>query len=137
VGTSTTCDYSQQFNWGEPMRPGVMGCKNYYPIIYSSGTLHLNGNGYGQGILLVNGDLDINGQFEFYGMIIVRDDLNKSNGTAKIQGAVYAANLNLQDPKSFASGNQDVFYSKCAVESSLRGSAILTRVKERHWLQLF
>src|SRR4029079_8696030 len=113
VGTATTCDGSVSTNWGEPNRPGaVVGCQGYYPIIYSASSLHLNGDGYGQGILLVNGDLEINGKFEFYGLIIVRDDLVKSNGTAKIQGAVFAANLSLSDPLSWLTGNQDVFYSK-------------------------
>jgi hypothetical protein len=30
-----------------------------------------------------------------------------------------------------------VNYSKCAVESALRGSAILIRVRDRAWAQLF
>jgi hypothetical protein len=138
VGTATTCNRTGTTNWGEPNRPGdVLGCYGYFPIIYSSSTLHLNGNGRGQGILLVNGDLEINGKFEFYGIVIVRDDLAKSNGTAKIHGAVFAANLTLTDPLSWMTGNQDIFYSQCAVESALAGSAILTRVTQRHWSQVF
>lgn len=139
VGTATTCDRSGNFNWGEPFRPGtVAGCYGYFPIIYASGTLKLNGDGYGQGILLVNGDFEINGKFEFYGIVIVRDDITKGNGTAKIQGAVFAANLDLADPMSgWITGNQDVLYSKCAVESALAGSAILVRVSQRHWAQVF
>lgn len=137
VGTVTTCDYSVTTNWGEPWRPGtVAGCYTYFPIVYSSSSLHLNGNGRGQGILLVNGDLEINGTFEWYGIIIARDDIKKSNGTAMIQGAVYAANTTLTDP-TWMTGNQDVLYSKCAIEMALRGSAILVRVKERGWAQLF
>jgi hypothetical protein len=137
VGTATTCDRSSAYNWGEPSRPGsVVGCYGYYPIIYSSGDLHINSNGRGQGILLVNGDLDINGTFEFYGLVVVRDDISKGNGNALIQGAVYAANVNLGDPSLF-NGNKDMYYSACAVESALRGSAILVRVKERGWTQIF
>ncbi len=138
IGTPTACDYSLNTNWGEPWRPGtVAGCYGYYPIIYVQGGLKINGNGRGQGILLVNGDLEINGSFEFYGLVVLRDDLVKGNGTAKIQGAVFAANLTENNPLSWLTGNQDVFYSTCAVESALRGSAILTRVKERHWSQIF
>jgi len=137
VGTATTCDRSTPFNWGEPLRPGdVAGCYNYFPIIYATGDLHVNGTARGQGILLVNGSLDINGALDFYGLVIVRDDLNKGNGTAKIQGAVFAANMELGDP-TWVSGAQDVFYSRCAVESVLRGSAILERVKQRGWAQIF
>ena len=138
VGTLTTCDKSGNFNWGEPLRPGmVIGCYNYFPIIYASGSIHLNGNGYGQGILLVNGDLEVNGTFEFYGIVIVRDDIAKGNGTMKIHGAVFAANLTLADPLSWMTGNQDVLYSKCAIENALSGSAILVRVTQRHWAQIF
>jgi hypothetical protein len=132
-----SCNYNLNTNWGEPFRPGVTQCYGYYPIIYSAGDLKLNGNGRGQGILLVNGDLEINGTFEFYGLVVLRDDLVKGNGTAKIQGAVFAANLTAVSPTSWVTGNQDIFYSTCAVESALRGSAILTRVKERHWAQIF
>jgi hypothetical protein len=137
VGTAGSCDRSNDLNWGEPWRPGtVAGCYGYFPIIYSQGSLHINGKGRGQGILLVNGDLRINGQFEWYGLIVVRDDVNKGNGTAKIMGAVYAANTNLGDP-TWINGTQDIQYSRCTVESALRGSAILVRVKERHWTQIF
>jgi hypothetical protein len=138
VGTATTCDKSGTWNWGEPHRPGaVIGCYGYWPIIYVNGSLTINGNGYGQGILLVNGDLKINGQFEFFGLVVVRDDVDKGNGTSKIHGALYAANLELADPLSWINGNQDVQYSKCAVESALAGSAILVRVTQRHWAQVF
>jgi hypothetical protein len=138
IGTATTCNKSVQTNWGEPYRPGtVVGCYGYFPIIYVNGDLHMNGSGRGQGILLVNGDLEINGQLDFYGIVIVRDDILKSNGTAVVHGAVFAANLTLADPLSWMTGNQDVYYSKCAVESALAGSAILVRVLERHWVQVF
>jgi hypothetical protein len=139
IGTATTCDQSVWTNWGEPLRPGaVIGCYGYFPIIYATGSIHLNGNGYGQGILLVNGDLEINGKFEFYGLVIVRDDVTKGNGTAKIHGALYAANLILDTTsQSWITGNQDVFYSKCAIENALAGSAILVRVLQRHWAQVF
>ena len=138
VGTVTTCDKSGDWNWGEPFRPGaVIGCYGYFPIIYSQGSMHLNGNGYGQGILLVNGDLEINGTLEFYGIVIVRDDILKSNGTAKIRGAVFAANMTAGDPLSWMTGDQDVEYSNCAVQSALNGSAILVRVTQRHWAQVF
>ena len=138
VGDSTSCDKSGDWNWGEPQRPGtVVGCYGYFPIIYSAGDLHLNGNGRGQGILLVNGDFEINGLFDFFGIVIVRDDILKSNGTANITGAVFAANMTIGDPLSWMSGDQDIQYSKCAIESALQGSAILVRVTQRHWAQIF
>jgi Tfp pilus assembly protein PilX len=137
VGTDSTCNTSVNYNWGSPLRPGVKGCWGYFPIIYSDGDLHINGNGTGQGILLVNGDLEINGIFDFYGIVIARDDILKSNGTAKIHGAVFAANLTAGDALSWMTGDQDVQYSNCAVQSALKGSAILVRVTQRHWAQVF
>lgn len=135
-GDATTCNASNS-NWGEPHRPGtVEGCYDRFPIIYSNSTLHLNSKGRGQGILIVNGDLKLNGKFEFYGIVIVRDNVDKGNGTATIHGAVFARNADFGDG-SIWSGTQDVFYSRCAIENALRGSAILTRVKERHWAMVY
>jgi hypothetical protein len=128
------------FNWGEPNRGGmghVAACENYFPIIYFSGNVHLNGNGRGQGILLVNGDLEINGTFDFNGIIIVRDDVKRGTGAALVNGAILARNVNLADGGMFWAGTQNVQYSKCAIESALRGSAILRPVRERSWAQLF
>lgn len=143
VGTATTCTRGT-LNWGEPRRPGttegsetlVEGCYGHFPIIYVSGNLVLNANARGQGILLVNGDLKINGNFDFFGIVIVRDDIEKGTGTATIHGAVYSRDATVGDD-SYWAGTQDVYYSRCAVENALRGSAILTRVRQRHWTQLY
>ena len=138
TGTSSTCDYNQMNNWGEPWRAGnglVLGCKDYFPIIYSSASLHLS-KGRGQGILLVNGDIKINGNFEWYGLIIARDDIVKGNGTTDVWGSVMSRNADINDPNSIT-GNSFFRWSKCAVESALRGSAILTRTRERSWAQLY
>jgi hypothetical protein len=118
-GSATTCTMTAS-NW----------------IIYSSGDLTLNGRGRGQGILLVNGDLTINGSFDFYGVIIARDDIERGTGTANIHGAVFSRNVATDDDTFFA-GTQNVNFSRCAVENALRGSAMLTRVKHRHWTQLY
>lgn len=136
VGTSTSCTAGNT-NWGEPNRGGgsVQGCYGHFPIIYSETSLHINGNGRGQGILIVNGDLKLNGNFDFYGVVIVRDNVDKGNGTATIHGAVYARDAMFEE--NIWSGNQNVSYSRCAIENALRGSAILTRVKERHWSMLY
>jgi len=141
VGTDSTCT-AGTYNWGEPLRTAsgaitlVPGCKHHFPIIYSDGNLVINGNGRGQGILLINGDLKINGTFDFYGIVIARDDVERGTGTANIYGAVFSRNADVGD-NSFWSGTQNVNYSQCAIENALRGSAILTRVGERHWTQLY
>ncbi len=145
VGTDSTCADTQaenlnwKMNWGEPLRSAgyIKGCANYFPIIYVQSSLKIAGNARGQGILLVNGDLEVAGTFDFYGIVIVRDDIVKSVGTATITGAVFAANLAEVSPTSWLTGDQDVQYSRCAIESALRGSGILVRAKERHWAQIF
>lgn len=138
--SSGKCNYGLSSNWGEPNRSGsgyTAACTGYFPIIYSSASLKVTGNGRGQGILLVNGDFEIQGNFEFYGLVVVRDDVVKGAGTAKIQGAVFSANMNFADSTSTITGTHDVIYSRCALESALRASAILIRAKERHWSQIF
>lgn len=137
IGTATTCDYSTISNWGEPLRGNgtIAGCKDYFPIIYSSSSLSLS-HGRGQGVLLVNGDIKLNGNFQWYGLIIARDDINKGNGTFDLWGSVMSRNADITDDNSI-NGNSSFKWSKCAVESALRGSAILTRAKQRSWVQLF
>jgi hypothetical protein len=126
-------------NWGEPFRStgAVRSCQSYFPIIYVDGSMTLNGRGRGQGILLINGDLRINGTFDWAGLIVARDDISRGTGTATITGAVMSRNILLGDSASVWAGNQDVRYSKCAVESALRGSAILVRARERAWTQVY
>lgn len=133
-----TCHTTRLMNWGEPLRGSgtVASCTGYFPIIYVDGDLHLNGRGRGQGILLVNGDLELNGTFDFTGLVIARDDIERGTGTATITGAVMARNASIGDG-SFWAGTQDVQYSRCAVESALRGSAMLVRARDRSWMQVF
>ena len=141
VGDSISCNVANENNWGEPLRQSgyIRGCRNYFPIIYYNGDLHLRSNGRGQGILLVDGDLIVNGRFEFYGIIVVKDDIERGNGTAQIYGTVMSRNFRTQgnDNSNTWRGTQDVNFSRCAVESALRGSAILTPVRQRGWAQLF
>jgi len=141
----TTCDKSNQFNWGEPWRVGVGGhtvadvvvpCQNYFPIIYSNGNLTLNSNGHGQGILLINGSITINGHFEWYGLIIVTNDIVRGNGSASIYGGVMARN-EVKADESIISGTTSYNYSACALERAMRGSAQVVQAKERAWTELY
>ena len=142
VGDSLRCTTSNLNNWGEPGRPAVLGlnyvhgCRDYFPIIYYDGDLEIQSNGRGQGILLVNGDLRVRGTFDFYGLIIVKDDIERATGTMNIYGSVMSRNVRFGD-NSYLGGTQNINFSNCAVESALRGSAILVQVKERGWAQLF
>ena len=135
-GTATTCNYSNT-NWGEPKRliGAVLGCKDYFPIIYSTGDLHLTG-GRGQGILLVNGDLQVNGGFEFYGLIVVMDDIDKANGGFQLFGSLLLRNSNPSDDADI-NGNASFKYSRCAVGNAMRGSSAPVRAKLRSWSPVY
>ena len=143
VGNS--CNFTLN-NWGEPFRDtltnsrAVRPCVNFFPIVYASGNITLNGNGRGQGILLVNGDVKLAGQFQWVGLIIARDDIDGSVGTADVFGGVMAANLKLDSKANdgaVVAGTQRMQYSRCGVESAIRGSAALVRVRDRGWAQVF
>lgn len=139
VTASGSCDKSVTTNWGEPHRSGadyVAECINYFPIIYSSTTLSLNGNGRGQGVLLVQGDLTINGTFEWYGLIVVSGDVKKGNGTAKIWGGIMARSAQIDDDNEVM-GNITINYSQCGLERAMRGSAQVVQAKHRAWTELY
>ena len=124
-------------NWGEPNRGAgsVAPCYNYFPIIYSKGDLHVN-SGRGQGILLVEGDLRINGIFTWSGLIVVRDDVEKGNGTATVFGAVMARNANVIDENQVL-GNSTYSYSQCGLARALAGSAQVVQARQRAWAEMF
>ena len=133
-----SCETSRLTNWGEPNRDAaaLVACQTYFPIVYAKSDLHIN-NGRGQGILLVDGDMQINGNFQWYGLIVVRDDFNKGNGTPQVFGAVMARNATFNDGGSFFQGNSTFQWSKCALESALRGSARLLPARRRPWAEMW
>ena len=131
------CNKAAPANWGEPLRGtgSIPECYNYFPIIYSRGNLHVN-SGRGQGILLVEGDLTINGSFTWSGLIVVRDDVERGNGTATVFGAVMARNANVDDASQVL-GNTTYSYSQCGLARALAGSAQVVQARERAWAELF
>ena len=132
---SGVCDLSDLDNWGEPRRPAIVpSCTNYFPIIYVDGDMKANG-GYGQGILLVNGDFEVTGNFEFDGVVVVRGRL-KSTGTGnKITGGVLAANIDLDNSQVL--GNAVLTFSRCAIDRAQNASAPGAQFRSRGWMQVF
>ena len=135
VGTSTTCTTSVQDNWGEPRRSGspVVGCQNYFPIIYVSGNLKLTG-GQGQGILLVEGDLEVQGGFEFYGPVIVRGHFSTAGTGGHFNGGLMAADVDLE--LNSILGNAVLTYSSCAITRALQYNANGRLVNTRSWAEI-
>jgi hypothetical protein len=131
-----TCDTSQWLNWGDP-RDTSGACGNYFPAIHLNGNVTINSSGYGQGILMVDGDLTIKGGFEFYGVVIVQGKLITEGNGNKIFGAVMASNAAL-DVDDLA-GSSTIQTSSCAVERAIlnnAGFAMPHVLEERHWIDL-
>jgi hypothetical protein len=134
-----SCNKADQLNWGEPLKAGAGYtplCDNYFPIIYSNGDLTLNGQGRGQGILLIKGSVTINGHFEWDGLIVVTNDIVRGNGSAQIHGGVMARN-EVKADESVIAGTTNYYYSACALERAMRGSAQVVQGKQRAWVELY
>ncbi|MBY0488452.1 MAG: hypothetical protein K2R93_01310 [Gemmatimonadaceae bacterium] len=137
VGSATSCTMSSS-NWGEPYRGNgsVAGCQNYFPLIYSAGDLDLQGNGRGQGILIVDGRLRIRGNFEFYGLILVGQRF-EMEGSSQVYGAVMVNAPTNEDSKII--GNATMRFSHCALgkAAAALGGGTVTRTKTRSWAQVY
>jgi hypothetical protein len=131
------CSTAVQSNWGAPLDPNSP-CFNYFPIIYRQGDLSLSGQGAGQGILLVEGNLNVQGQISFFGPVIATGAVNvRGTGTddVKFYGGIIASDVQLDDNR--LSGNATVLYSSCANRRALQGSALVTPLAQRGWVQLY
>lgn len=131
------CNTAVESNWGAPTDK-ASPCFNYFPIVYHYGDLGISGSGAGQGILLVEGNLDVQGRIDFYGPVIVTGAVNvRGTGSddVKFYGGILAQDVSLDDSRM--TGNATVNYSSCAIRRALRGSAVLTPLSERGWMQLY
>ncbi len=135
VGTATTCTTSVQDNWGDPMVPAtVPGCSNYFPIIYINGDFNATG-GYGQGILLVNGNINVQGGFQFFGPVIATGALTTQGTGGHFNGGVMAANINLG--QDVVLGNAVVTYSSCVLMKAMQANSPGRLFRQRAFVDLF
>lgn len=134
----TTCNTTDIRNWGDPVTP-TGPCGGYFPIIWADGDLQL-GSGYGQGVLIVNGNLTVNGGFEFYGPVLVKQTLSTAGTGGHFNGGVIAANTDLCQSSSCTSsvmGNAVINYSSCALIKAMNNTAAGSLVKQRSWVTLY
>jgi hypothetical protein len=129
------CDTDVLSNWGDnvPTNP----CGSYFPLMYHSGDPQIQSTGYGQGILLVEGDLSIAGGYTFFGIIITQGTFTTGNGTNTIIGAVLASNA--ADLSQGFLGTSTIQYSQCAIQRAVLNNAALARARplaERSWVDL-
>ena len=128
-GACNTADFD---NWGDPLNP-ASACGGYFPILYAPNGTKMTG-GYGQGILVVNGDLEVQGGFEFYGPVIVAGVLNTKGTGGHFNGGVIAANVNLD--QNTVLGNAVINYSSCAIQYALSAASPVGLMRERAWALL-
>ena len=156
--TGSACNTSDPLNWGEPWRSSAEGagykaaCVDYFPLVYHTGNLTLQGGGRGQGILLVGeieynedgsiagmtGNLDLRGNFAFDGIIITLGTFETQAGQSpRIRGGVLAGNADLA--RESIIGGSEVFYSTCAVNEAILNNASLAKARpltNRGWVDL-
>ena len=129
------CNEATLNNWGDTLPSAP--CGSYFPLIWSPGDMVIQGGGFGQGVLLVDGNLDLRGDFLFYGIIIVQGNFETQGSGNRIVGAVMASNSSI-DQQS-VTGTSSVQYSRCAVQRAILNNASLSRARpllERSWVDL-
>jgi hypothetical protein len=133
--TGTTCKTNDATNWGDPGRDSpARFCESYFPIVYlnngdNSQTYVVHGDG--QGVLLVNGNLRFNGNSHFAGLILVRGTVQSGGGNIKIEGGLVTLGLDM----SVFSGNVDVKFSSCAVQTAVSNVSVVAPATQRAFIQ--
>jgi hypothetical protein len=134
------CNTAHTDNWGAINHPEP--CESFYPIVHLRGaglSYILNGNGGGQGIILVDGNLSVQGNFQWTGVILVRGTFGISGtggagGGTKIIGGVAA--MNRGAGTNTMSGNSSITFSRCAINQVTAKRAIASPAKYRAWADM-
>lgn len=130
------CRTGNAYNWGHPLQPGSV-CGNHFPVIYAQGSIKIQSNDFGQGILLVEGDLQLTGGYTFYGPVIVRGTVSTTGTGGHFYGGLIAANVDLDT--STVLGDALVQYSSCTVTRALLNNAALAIARplnQRSWVDM-
>jgi hypothetical protein len=133
VEANGICITADNNNWGDPYDPWG-ACGDHFPTVYSEGDLHAH-SGYGQGVLVVEGDLTVSDGFRYFGVVIVVGSFHSIGVGSQISGAVIVANQDFE-PQTL-DGMTRIQYSNCAVSRSLAGSGRGVLMRERSWLDLY
>ncbi len=135
VGGSYVCQTASELNWGDPHHPSG-ACGAHFPVVNAAGDMRISAHGYGQGILLVEGDLTVTGGFEFYGPVLVRGTVATGGTGGHFNGGLIAANISLNTTTVL--GDAMVQYSSCAVERAVLNSSLtqILPLDRRSWVDL-
>jgi hypothetical protein len=133
--TGGACQRGPITNWGDPA--GTTACASYLPIILARGDVTVSG-GVGQGILLSEGDIRLGAGTTFVGLAVARDDIVTLGGGATILGAATARDAR-PGPADHTIVNAGglIRYSACGLSRALFGAALLQRIRQRAWMELF
>ena len=134
VTAGGACQRSVPTNWGDPLNP-TSPCFDYLPIIHVAGNANILGVGFGQGILLVDGDLVLSGSFEFYGVILVLGNVEVRDD-AKVTGGLLVRNGAGGGRRSRVLEDAKVRYSACAVSRALASLALVRPLAGRSWFEV-
>ncbi len=127
------CNTSNNMNWGDPYNNTA--CGDYMPIIHITGDARLT-TGFGQGILIVDGDLRLTGNMEFYGIVIVKGTLFTAGNGNHIEGTALVAGGGDLDSTSTTTGNSLIQYSSCRSEAPLKKMLRPIPLSVRSWVDL-
>ena len=133
VEANGTCVTADPNNWGDPYDQAG-ACGDHFPAVYSVEDLAVNG-GYGQGILVVEGDFTVSGGFQFFGVVVVLGRLMTLGTGGQITGALVVSNEDF-GPQALV-GTTRIQYSSCAVDRSLASSGRGVLLRERSWLDMY
>jgi hypothetical protein len=133
VESNGICVTESPNNWGNPYDPGG-ACGDHFPAVYSESDLLVQ-SGYGQGIVVVDGDLTVSGDFHYFGVVVVTGRFQSVGIGSKITGAVIVDNRDFE-PQTL-DGLTRIQYSSCVVSRSLAGSGRGVLLQERSWLDLY
>lgn len=124
VESGLACDTAASGNWGGTAGP----CASYRPLLHAAGALVLSG-GYGQGILLADGDLVLERGFAFRGIILASGSVTVRDAT--VEGALVAARVAVE--------RGELRLDRCAVAAALAAPDVLRRpwIPARSWLPAF
>jgi len=121
MNPSSSQPREHKYNWGcAPGRPNCGQSGPYAKFIgidAQGGTVVINGNGDGHGMLvIINGNLRISGTFVYHGLVAVEGSTSIT-GTADIYGGLLSVGLVSVEDNQVSNGTPIVKYDKCLLDA--------------------
>ena len=119
------CDTMTASNWGAPDGP----CSGRYVLVHAQGPFVMDG-GFGQGVLIVDGDAILDGGARFRGIVLATGSVTVTD--AAVSGTIAARRVHVEAPGR-------ALLDRCAIAAALTHVAGLRRawIPARSWLPTF